>query len=67
MVNTQVQACDGQGLDGTEPPPPRPPSSGPFSHSTSRLQELYYEIVHVLSLMLEDLPQKKQSHSSENI
>ncbi|XP_077624786.1 cation channel sperm-associated protein 3 isoform X1 [Crocuta crocuta] len=26
-----------------------------------RLQELYYEIAHVLSLMLEDLPQKKQS------
>lgn len=48
-------------------PPPPSPSSGPFSHSTSRLQELYYEIVHVLSLMLEDLPQKKQSHSSENI
>lgn len=47
--------------------PPPTPSSGPFSHSTSRLQELYYEIVHVLSLMLEDLPQKKQSHSSENI
>ncbi|XP_011360644.1 cation channel sperm-associated protein 3 [Pteropus medius] len=32
-----------------------------------KLQELYYEIVHVLSLMLEDLPQKKQSYSSENI
>ncbi|XP_038408134.1 cation channel sperm-associated protein 3 isoform X1 [Canis lupus familiaris] len=30
-----------------------------------KLQELYYEIVHVLSLMLEDLPQKKQSQSSE--
>ncbi|XP_045676466.1 cation channel sperm-associated protein 3 [Phyllostomus hastatus] len=30
-----------------------------------KLQELYYEIVHVLGLMLEDLPQKKQSHSSE--
>ncbi|XP_036915400.1 cation channel sperm-associated protein 3 [Sturnira hondurensis] len=32
-----------------------------------KLQELYYEIVHVLSLMLEDLPQKKQSHSSEKV
>ncbi|XP_005599466.1 cation channel sperm-associated protein 3 isoform X4 [Equus przewalskii] len=32
-----------------------------------KLQELYYEIVHVLNLMLEDLPQKKQSHSSENV
>ncbi|XP_008582493.1 PREDICTED: cation channel sperm-associated protein 3, partial [Galeopterus variegatus] len=32
-----------------------------------RLQELYYEIVHVLGLMLEDLPQKKQSWSLENI
>lgn len=42
------------------------PSSGPLSSgSSSRLQELYYEIVHVLSLMLEDLPQKKQSQSSE--
>ncbi|XP_004405521.1 PREDICTED: cation channel sperm-associated protein 3 [Odobenus rosmarus divergens] len=30
-----------------------------------KLQELYYEIAHVLSLMLEDLPQKKQSQSSE--
>ncbi|KAM8941107.1 cation channel sperm-associated protein 3 isoform 3-T3 [Lycaon pictus] len=30
-----------------------------------KLQELYYEIVHVLSLMLEDLPQKKQSQSSK--
>ncbi|XP_076994617.1 cation channel sperm-associated protein 3 [Tamandua tetradactyla] len=30
-----------------------------------RLQELYYEIVHVLSLMLEDLPQEKQSQSLE--
>ncbi|XP_035869669.1 cation channel sperm-associated protein 3 [Phyllostomus discolor] len=30
-----------------------------------KLQELYYEIVHVLGLMLEDPPQKKQSHSSE--
>ncbi|CAK6446067.1 unnamed protein product [Pipistrellus nathusii] len=26
-----------------------------------KLQELYYEIVHVLNLMLEDLPQRKQS------
>ncbi|XP_058135045.1 cation channel sperm-associated protein 3 [Dasypus novemcinctus] len=38
----------------------------------NKLQELYYEIVHVLSLMLEDLPQKsqssdKQSQSSENL
>ncbi|KAM9104882.1 cation channel sperm-associated protein 3 [Megaptera novaeangliae] len=32
-----------------------------------RLQELYYEIVHVLSLMLEDLPQKKQSQSLEKV
>lgn len=40
---------------------PGPPPPG----STSRLQELYYEIAHVLSLMLEDLPQKKQSQSSE--
>nr|XP_020763668.1 cation channel sperm-associated protein 3 isoform X2 [Odocoileus virginianus texanus]XP_020763669.1 cation channel sperm-associated protein 3 isoform X2 [Odocoileus virginianus texanus]XP_020763670.1 cation channel sperm-associated protein 3 isoform X2 [Odocoileus virginianus texanus] len=32
-----------------------------------KLQELYYEIVHVLSLMLEDLPQKKQSWSSEKV
>ena len=37
------------------------------SSSTPRLQELYYEIVHVLSLMLEDLPQKKQSKSSEKV
>ncbi|KAB0392316.1 hypothetical protein E2I00_008731, partial [Balaenoptera physalus] len=29
--------------------------------------ELYYEIVHVLSLMLEDLPQKKQSQSLEKV
>ncbi|XP_006042846.2 cation channel sperm-associated protein 3 isoform X2 [Bubalus bubalis] len=32
-----------------------------------KLQELYCEIVHVLSLMLEDLPQKKQSKSSEKV
>ncbi|XP_024430950.1 cation channel sperm-associated protein 3 [Desmodus rotundus] len=32
-----------------------------------KLQELYYEIVHVLSLMLEDLPEKKRSHSSEKV
>ncbi|XP_004420239.1 PREDICTED: cation channel sperm-associated protein 3 isoform X2 [Ceratotherium simum simum] len=32
-----------------------------------KLQELYYEIVHVLSLMLEDLPQKEQSQSSEKV
>ncbi|XP_072813240.1 cation channel sperm-associated protein 3 isoform X4 [Vicugna pacos] len=31
----------------------------------SKLQELYYEMVHVLRLMLEDLPQKEQSQSSE--
>ncbi|KAI5774385.1 CATSPER3 [Gulo gulo luscus] len=31
-----------------------------------KLQELYYEIAHVLSLMLEDLPQKKWSQTSEN-
>lgn len=37
------------------------------SSSIPRLQELYYEIVHVLSLMLEDLPQKKQSQSSEKV
>ncbi|XP_002912969.1 cation channel sperm-associated protein 3 [Ailuropoda melanoleuca] len=30
-----------------------------------KLRELYYEIAHVLSLMLEDLPQKKPSQSSE--
>lgn len=45
---------------------PPPLSSGPLSPaSTFRLQELYCEIAHVLSLMLEDLPQKKQSQSSE--
>ncbi|XP_032952487.1 cation channel sperm-associated protein 3 isoform X3 [Rhinolophus ferrumequinum] len=32
-----------------------------------KLQELYYEIVHTLGLMLEDLPQKKQSHSSDKV
>ncbi|XP_006866272.1 PREDICTED: cation channel sperm-associated protein 3 [Chrysochloris asiatica] len=30
-----------------------------------KLQELYYEIVHVLNLALEDLPKKKQSQSLE--
>ncbi|MEJ1284869.1 cation channel sperm associated 3 [Cricetulus griseus] len=30
-----------------------------------KLQELYYEIVNVLCLMLEDLPKKMSSHSSE--
>ncbi|XP_053421925.1 cation channel sperm-associated protein 3 isoform X1 [Nycticebus coucang] len=30
-----------------------------------KLQELYYEIVHVLGLMLEDFPQKKQEESLE--
>lgn len=39
----------------------------PLLSSVSRLQELYYEIVHVLSLILEDLPQKKQSQSSEKV
>uniref|UniRef100_A0A8D0S2A3 Ion transport domain-containing protein n=1 Tax=Sus scrofa TaxID=9823 RepID=A0A8D0S2A3_PIG len=39
----------------------------PLPSSVSRLQELYYEIVHVLSLILEDLPQKKQSQSSEKV
>lgn len=51
----------GLGRHGVPAPSPGPLSSG----SSSRLQELYYEIVHVLSLMLEDLPQKKQSQSSE--
>lgn len=37
------------------------------SCSTSRLQELYYEIVHVLRLMLEELPQKNESQSSEKM
>ncbi|XP_066199213.1 cation channel sperm-associated protein 3 [Saccopteryx leptura] len=32
----------------------------------NKLQELYYEIVHVLNLMLEDLPQE-QPHSSEKV
>ncbi|XP_007461436.1 PREDICTED: cation channel sperm-associated protein 3 [Lipotes vexillifer] len=32
-----------------------------------RLRELYYETVHVLSLMLEDLPQKKQPQSLEKV
>uniref|UniRef100_G1PKZ8 Cation channel sperm associated 3 n=1 Tax=Myotis lucifugus TaxID=59463 RepID=G1PKZ8_MYOLU len=32
-----------------------------------KLQELYYEIVHVLNLMLDDLPQKKQFHSSAKV
>lgn len=41
--------------------------SGALSCPASRLQELYYEIVHVLNLMLEDLPQKKRSHSSEKV
>lgn len=42
------------------------PSPGPPPGPTSRLQELYYEIAHVLSLMLEDLLQKKRSQTSEN-
>ncbi|XP_029425519.1 cation channel sperm-associated protein 3 isoform X3 [Nannospalax galili] len=33
--------------------------------TVKKLQELYYEIVNVLNLMLEDLPQEKKSHSSE--
>ncbi|XP_045406785.1 cation channel sperm-associated protein 3 isoform X2 [Lemur catta] len=32
-----------------------------------KLQELYYEIAHVLGLMLEDLPQRKQDQSSEEL
>ncbi|XP_036753938.2 cation channel sperm-associated protein 3 [Manis pentadactyla] len=32
-----------------------------------KLQELYYEIVHVLRLMLEELPQKNESRSSEKM
>ncbi|XP_054423834.1 cation channel sperm-associated protein 3 [Pteronotus mesoamericanus] len=32
-----------------------------------KLQELYYEIVHVLGLMLEDLPKKRQSHFSVKV
>lgn len=32
-----------------------------------KLQELYYEIAHTLGLMLEDLPQKKQSHFSDKV
>lgn len=43
----------------------RPELRPPLPRSSSRLQELYYEIAHVLSLMLEDLPQKKPSQSSE--
>ncbi|XP_037365173.1 cation channel sperm-associated protein 3 isoform X2 [Talpa occidentalis] len=31
-----------------------------------KLQELYYEIVHVLSQLLEELPQKEQPQSSDN-
>ncbi|XP_041503836.1 cation channel sperm-associated protein 3-like, partial [Microtus oregoni] len=34
-------------------------------NTLKKLQELYYEIVNVLCLMLEDLPQEKSSHSSE--
>ncbi|KAG8506531.1 Cation channel sperm-associated protein 3 [Galemys pyrenaicus] len=32
-----------------------------------KLQELYYEIVHVLSELLEEMPPKKQSQTSNNI
>ncbi|XP_075827054.1 cation channel sperm-associated protein 3 [Microtus pennsylvanicus] len=34
-------------------------------NTLNKLQKLYYEIVNVLCLMLEDLPQEKSSHSSE--
>ncbi|XP_050000511.1 cation channel sperm-associated protein 3 [Alexandromys fortis] len=34
-------------------------------NTVNKLQELYYEIVNVLCLMLEDPPQEKSSHSSE--
>ncbi|CAO2596296.1 Cation channel sperm-associated protein 3 [Lemmus lemmus] len=34
-------------------------------NTLNKLQELYYEIVNVLCLMLEDLPREKSSHSSE--
>lgn len=61
MVDMQVRACSGQGQVERSSLWVRP------SSSTPRLQELYYEIVHVLSLMLEDLPQKKQSKSSEKV
>lgn len=44
-----------------------PPELRPLPYPTCRLQELYYEIVHVLNLMLEDLPQKKQFHSSDKV
>lgn len=43
------------------------PRAQALSPAPSRLQELYYEIVHVLSLMLEDLSQEKQSHSLEKV
>lgn len=43
------------------------PCAQALSCPTCRLQELYYEIVHVLNLMLEDLPQKKRSLSSAKI
>ncbi|XP_012583454.1 PREDICTED: cation channel sperm-associated protein 3 isoform X2 [Condylura cristata] len=32
-----------------------------------KLQELYYEIVHVLSQLLEEMPQKKPSQTSDNV
>ncbi|XP_059554404.1 cation channel sperm-associated protein 3 [Myotis daubentonii] len=35
--------------------------------TTYKLQELYYEMVHVLNLMLDDLPQKKQFQSSAKV
>nr|XP_048303685.1 cation channel sperm-associated protein 3 [Myodes glareolus] len=34
-------------------------------NTLNKLQKLYYEIVNVLCLMLEDMPQEKTSHSSE--
>lgn len=44
---------------GTEPA-----SSGFLLLLCSRLQELYYEIVNVLSLMLEDMPKESSSSLS---
>lgn len=52
-----------RGWGGTE----RALKLSPVSCSPSRLQELYYEIVHVLRLMLEELPQKNESRSSEKM
>ncbi|KAK2491607.1 hypothetical protein MC885_014252, partial [Smutsia gigantea] len=56
--------CAVEGPGGTEPALElRPPSF----RSTSSLQELYYEIMHVPSLMLEELPQRNESQSSEKM